>query len=132
VKRFVLDTNIVVSAILWGGTPRLVLAKIIEMGILILNSDDLLRELERTLSKPKFDDHLRLIAKTGAQITSDYSHLTTLVVPSTIPTGVIRDTKDEIILAVGVGGKADAIISGDKDLIDLKQYKGVQILTPRQ
>jgi hypothetical protein len=82
--------------------------------------------------KSKFDDQLRLVGKSSADIVLEYSRLVTLVAPSPIPAGVVRDAKDEIILAVAVGGKTDAIVTGDKDLTDLKEYNGISILTPTQ
>ncbi len=58
--------------------------------------------------------------------------LTTRVIPSPIPSGLIRDAKDDIILATAVGGKATHIVSGDKDLIVLANYEGIYILMPAQ
>ena len=131
-NRVVLDTNIVVSAFLWGGTPRLLITGAIESGIILLSSDDILAELERTLNKSKFDDQFRLIKKTRSQITSEYSQLTTIVVPTPLPAGIVRDAKDDMILAAAVGGNADAVVSGDKDLTSLKTYEKISILTPVQ
>lgn len=131
-KRIVLDTNIVVSAFLWGGTPRQVISAAIENGILLLSSDEIINEVEQTLNKLKFDDQLRLIGKTREQIVSEYAHLVTLVPPAPVPEGTVRDSKDDIVLATAVGGKADTLVSGDKDLTDLKEYQGIVILTPAQ
>lgn len=131
-KRIVLDTNIVVSAFLWGGTPRRVISAAIENGILLLSSDEVINEVERTLDKVKFDDQLRLIGKSSAEIVSEYSRLVTLVPPAPLSGGVVRDSKDEIILAAAVGGKADTLVSGDKDLTDLNEYQGIRIVTPAQ
>jgi len=132
VNRIVLDTNIVVSAFLWGGMSRLVITRAIEMGTSLLVSEGTLQELERTLNKPKFEGQFGIIGKTPAQIVHEYAELTTKTVPAPIPAGLVRDVKDDIILAVAVGGKATHLISGDKDLIILGEYEGIRILTPAQ
>lgn len=131
-KRIVLDTNIVVSAFLWGGTPRRVLTAAIENGILLLSSDEIINEVEETLNKLKFDDQLRLIGKTREEIVAEYARLVTLVPPAPVPEGTVRDSKDDIVLATAVGGKADTLVSGDKDLTTLKEYQGIAIVTPAQ
>ena len=131
-KRVLLDTNIVVSAFLWGGTPRQVIASAVEAGIVLLSSDDTVHELERTLNKAKLSDQLSRIGKLPAEIVQQYSQLTTPVTLSEIPESIIRDSEDRIILATAVGGGADAIITGDNDLLTLKQYNGISILTPSQ
>jgi putative PIN family toxin of toxin-antitoxin system len=131
-KHVLLDTNIVISAFLWGGTPRQVIAAAIEAGILLLTSDEILVEIERTLSKEKLYNQLRLVRKSPSEIAFEYSRLTILVSPLPIPEGVVRDSKDKIILASATGGKADAIVTGDKDLLTLKEYEGISIVTPAQ
>jgi len=81
VNRIVLDTKIVVSAFLWGGTSRQVITEAIQRGDLLLVTDDMLRELENTLNKPKFDLQLRLINKTRAEIIGEYRQVTVRVAP---------------------------------------------------
>jgi predicted nucleic acid-binding protein len=51
-------------------------------------------------------------------------------VPADVPEDAVRDPKDRMILACAVGGKADIIVSGDKDLVVLKAYQGISIVTP--
>lgn len=47
-------------------------------------------------------------------------------------TGSSRDADDDKFLALAVTGQADAIISGDRDLLDLVSHEGIPILTPAQ
>ena len=55
----------------------------------------------------------------------------TVVTPSRLESQVCRDPEDDNILAAAVSADCDCIITGDKDLLVLKQYEGVQILSPR-
>jgi putative PIN family toxin of toxin-antitoxin system len=132
VNRVVFDTNVVVSAFLWGGTSRLAMTRAIETGVLLLATDDTLNELEKALNKPKFDARMRLAGKTSAEVAHEYTEMTTRVIPSPIPAGTLRDGKDDIILAAAVGGNATHLISGDKDLTELAEYEAIRILTPAQ
>ena len=66
------------------------------------------------------------------QAISDIYDLSELVEPAEIPDDAVRDPKDRIILACAVGGQADYIISGDKDLTTLGTYAGIPIVTPAQ
>lgn len=79
-----------------------------------LLSEDILAELERKLSSAKFTARIDAIGLT----------------PLPVPDNAIRDPKDRMILACAVGGNADFIVSGDKDLLVLKTYQGIQIVTP--
>ena len=130
--RIVLDTNIVVSAFLWGGKPQQLIAQAIEKGVILVTTRDIFQEIEKTISKPKFDGQFRLIGKTRLEIAREYAALTTQVPPTAVLAGTVRDVKDEMILAAAIGGRADYIVSGDKDLTDLAAYEGIRILTPTQ
>ena len=45
-------------------------------------------------------------------------------------TGVVRDPDDDVIIACAIKGQADAIITRDKDLLSLRSYQGIAIITP--
>ena len=55
-----------------------------------------------------------------------------IVIPSDLELRVCRDPDDDNILAAAESGKCDCIITGDKDLLVLKAYKGIDILNPRE
>lgn len=131
-KRVVLDTNIYISALLWGGALAQLVSRVLEREMLLLSTDEIGEEFRRTLDKPKFDTQLAKIRKTRAQVALSYTALVHKVTPLAVPAGVVRDPKDEIILACAVGGRADVIVSGDKDLTDLIVYEQIPILTASQ
>ena len=58
--------------------------------------------------------------------------VTEVVEPAVIDKPVCRDTSDDRIIGTALGGDADFIITGDKDLLVLKKYKGIKIVTPRE
>jgi putative PIN family toxin of toxin-antitoxin system len=127
--RVVLDTNALVSALLFGGEPgRLV--SLWERGLITpLVSRDVLLEYVRVLGYGKFaldgedikwliEEHILSFAE--------------MVVVERTPEVVSNDPADDKFLALAVAGRADVLISGDKHLLAMKTYCGVEIMAPRQ
>jgi putative PIN family toxin of toxin-antitoxin system len=131
VKRFVIDTNVVVSALLWGGLSQKSIDIIQQNDWNIIATKELLEELSRTLSKPKLSPVLRKASKPALWFVNQYTTLITWVSPVFVPPNVIRDPKDAMVLACAVGGQADAIITGDKNLLVMASYNNIAILSPQ-
>jgi putative PIN family toxin of toxin-antitoxin system len=55
-----------------------------------------------------------------------------IVAPVALPEHVCRDPDDDVIIASAIGGACDLIISGDRDLLDLKGHAGIRFLSPRE
>jgi uncharacterized protein len=130
IPRVVLDTNIVISGTFWGNQPKEVLVRAIAGEAQLLTTVDILTELRRVLGYAKFDGRFHQLNKTLDQTIADYEQACELVLPVEVPLGVVRDDKDLMILGCAEGGLADYIVSGDKDLTDLKTYKSIPIITP--
>ncbi len=130
--RAVLDTNIIVSGLLWGGPPgRVFQAARDELFVAIL-TETLLSEILRVLSRDKFRTQLAARQMQVESIGQQYRAAAQMVETAEIPPEVIRDPKDVVVLACAVGGKADFIVSGDKDLLTLGTYESIPILTAEQ
>lgn len=126
--RLVLDTNIVVSALLWGGKPRLLLAAAEHGKIRLFTSAALLAELHDTLAEPKFGDKVRSFGKPLSHVITGYAKRTTEVLP--IATSRISvDPDDDVVIGTALAAKATGIVSGDKHLLELKSYDGIFIGT---
>ena len=130
--QVVVDTNLVVSAFLWGGSPETLISALLTRGIPMLTTSAMIDELDATLRKPKFDSRFRAKGITPEELMEGYRQMTQVVSPAKIPGESVRDPKDRIILAAAVGGSATHLISGDKDLTTLQQYHEVTILTVAQ
>jgi len=131
-KRVVCDTNIVISGRLWSGAPRQVLQLAEQDKIHLIASEVMLDELRDVLSRPKFAERLNLIAKTAEQVVTEYLLIAQAVEPAAIRPVIISDPDDDAILACAVGGAADYIVSGDKDLLALTAYENIPILSADQ
>ena len=126
--RFVLDTNVVISALLWNGSPRQLLGLIRKTGFGLPTCPELMDELARVLAYPKF--HQRIIrSNTDINvICKNYrGFVQEIYVPKPIR-NVCRDLTDDIILACAVAANADLIVTGDSDLLVMRQYQNIPIV----
>jgi uncharacterized protein len=123
--RLVLDTNVLFAAFITHG----VCAGLYEECLLqadIIVSDFILKELAgRLVSKGRFT---KAEAQTVVRAIRKDAHL---VAPLRLAKPVCRDADDDWILATAVAGSADAIVTGDQDLLILKAHAGIPIVTPR-
>ena len=128
--RLVLDTNTVLSALLWRGTPYRLLQAIRNQhpSLQLYSSPVLLEELTDVITRPNFSQRLNSIGKTVRQVLADYIEIVELVEPLEVPR-IVRDPDDDHVLACALAAKAQIIVSGDKDLLDLREYQGIPILT---
>jgi putative PIN family toxin of toxin-antitoxin system len=128
--RLVLDTNVVISALLWRGTPYRLLETIRRQERLQLSSSTaLLDELADVASRPAFIKRLTVVGKTVPQILTDYLEAIELVEPVSLPR-VARDPDDDHVLACALAASAELIVSGDLDLLALTAYERIPIVTP--
>lgn len=121
----VLDTNVYISATLFGGNPRKVLQLARKSAIQIFTSLDILIELSNKLhQKFKFQE------KDISKILKGIAELTTVVKPKIKLTVVKADPSDNKILACAHAANAAYIITGDSHLLNLKRLADAKILTP--
>ena len=126
-RRYVLDTNVLVSAFLFPqSTPGKVL-EVVLSGHRLLFSLELARELAEVLDRDKFDRFLtrkrreELIA--GTIRSSEFIETSTSV-------AACRDPKDNKILELAIDGSANAVITGDADLLELGLIQRIPIVSP--
>ena len=128
--RVVLDTNVVVSALLWGGTPERLIELAGKGSLECLTSEALLAELTGILGRAKFAAKLRLKNLSTAEIVARYREIAETVEAAPIEEEALRDPDDAALLACALAARADAIISGDADLHALGTYRGIPVLSP--
>ena len=126
--RGVFDNNVLISAALLGGVPRQAFDKLLDNGT-ILVSVLVLLELAEVLSRPKFDKYVTHDERMRFMVS--FLKVAEMVEISETIT-VCRDPKDDKLLELAISGKADFLVTGDKDLLVLNPFRGVEILTPRE
>lgn len=121
--KVILDTNVIISAIIFFGKPRQILNLTLEKQVTGITSKILLAELSEILSK-KFPDYFEISSLFETSIKEVFE-----IVSPTEKISICRDADDNRVLEVSVEGDCDFIISGDKDLLILKSYKKIKILS---
>ncbi len=130
--RVVLDTNIVMSALLWRGIPYQLLQAIRQAtSIQLYASAVLLEELADVLSRPSLAGRLAVIGRSAEEVLLDYISVVQIVEAPALAQPVCRDPDDDAVLALGIAAQAELIVSGDKDLLVLGQYARIPIVTAR-
>lgn len=128
--RLVLDTNVLLSALLTQGTPPDLLYQAWRRGDFVLvSSAAQIEEVARVLDY----SHLReRVNRTEAAILVDGLKTLATLAEYLPDIQLSRDADDDKILATALAGQADYLISGDKDLLSLAETGGVKIVTPRE
>lgn len=127
--RVVADTNVVISGLLWRGNPRRVLDAARDGIIELFTSPVLLEELEDVLKREIFAVRLEAANVTVQELVEGYSALATVVDAEPIDAVIIRDPDDDAVLACAAASEAEIIASGDDDLLNLKNYQEIRILS---
>jgi len=126
-NRFVLDTNVLISALLFKTSVPFRAIELAEKQGIILYSEATLNELEQVLNRKKFNKYLSLEDRqlfllkfiSSSQLVSITENIT-----------VCRDEKDNQFLELAVSGNANLIVTGDMDLLVLSPFQSVEIVTP--
>ena len=122
--RVVIDTNVLVSAIVGRGKPRRLLRKVLG-GHSAVSSREMIAELADVLPREKFS----LTEGQIGRFLSIYVRRSEIVDLKRHVDAVKEDQDDNIVLGTAVNGRAAFIITGDKHLLALKEFEGVRIIT---
>lgn len=130
--RLVVDTNVLVSAFLWEGTPGRLVELAGEKAVQLYTSRVLLEELAATLNKKKLAKPVAATGLSAEQMLANYRRIATLVTARQLTQQVSRDADDDQVLACAIAARAQLVVSGDDDLLILKTFQGIRIVSPAQ
>lgn len=125
--RIVIDTNVVISAILFGGKLHEIIEKWQNKEFVFLLTTQIFDEYIKVLSYPKFSLELDEIRKI---IYEEILPYTEIVKTKTKINLIQQDPSDNIFLECAQAGGADYIVSGDEHLLNLKKFGRIKIVTP--
>ena len=122
--RIVVDTNVVISGVFFGGEPRRVIEAVASKRIRASATKEILEEYDRVVTE--------MLRRKQGKLRTDalallFSHID--VIEPTTKVEICRDPDDDKFIGCAVDAKALYIVSGDKDLLDLQAFDGVQIVT---
>ena len=126
--RVLLDTNVIVSALLWGGVPYKLIEAAAAGEIELITSPALLTELRRVLAREHLASRLAAQRSTVEQAIAIYAELAISVSPLSTPRVVPGDADDDHVIAAAVAGSAEIVISGDRHLLSLGSHQGIGIV----
>ncbi len=121
--RAIIDTNVLLSGLLWHGTPHALLDRVRDGTLTLVSSPVLLAELAEVLEQPKFDAVLARSSTSRERSLAEIQQLAEVLVPEALPQPVCRDPDDDHVLALALTAQVDLIVSGDKDLLDLNSFE---------
>lgn len=125
--RVVLDTNVLVSAVVFGGPPGEIVALAAARQLQLVLSPPLISELRRVLrEKVEFSDDALYLTETLLRRAG------IVVEPDGTLAIVAEDPDDNRVLETAAEGDADVIVSGDRHLLALKAFRDIPVLPPRQ
>ena len=131
--RLVVDTNVIISAIISiEGIPAQILKAIRKNQAVLLVSDAIVQEYLEVLEYPKIQKYKKLDAEHVRDLSS---FLLTLTERVELLTEIKKspDPDDDKFLSTAISGKADLLITGDKeDLLALKEIDGIPIVSARE
>jgi len=124
--RVVFDTNVLVSALGFGGTPLEALIRAFEDDVQLVVASETLAELDRVMQYDRLPftggkrkQYLEIL-RNEAEVVTELPELAV----------VERDPDDDMFLACAVGGNCQYVVSGDDHLLALKSFRGVEIVSP--
>lgn len=131
--RAVLDTNTLVSAVInvTSSVASEIYQNCKEKHFLLIISSSILAEVDNVLRRDRVMKSHKRSTQELQEIIREMADVSS-VVPGRIKIDLVRDPDDNKIVAAALEGKASYIVSRDKDLLDLREYQGIRIITPEK
>jgi putative PIN family toxin of toxin-antitoxin system len=123
--RILFDTNVLFAAFTVRGFCDELIEETVDLCTIVWSTslrDELIRALRRK----------RLLSPVAVEAIAAFSDLCEMAKPVALPKRICRDPDDDIVLATAIAGRADLVVTGDEDLLVLKRFRAIRILSPRQ
>ena len=131
-RSLVLDTNIVLSGLIWQGLPFELMRSAGEQKVKLFTSTPMLYELQDVLGRDKWRNRLDTMGKTPDDLIHRYLTSASLVEPGRITFSPLLDLSDNKLLSTAVAAQADAIVTRDKHVLSISSYRNIPVLNEIQ
>jgi len=122
--RIVIDTNVVASAVFFGGRPEELLRKVLAHEVIAVATEEIVTEYQKTL------DYLAAKYKGKKVVLSAVPIISAMeLIFSKTKVDVCRDPDDNKFISCALDGQCYYVVSGDKDLLTIREFSNVQIVT---
>ncbi len=131
--KVVVDNNLIISGLLWDGPPSRLMEAVRDGRVQPALSLSLYEELEVVVHRRKLAARMERHGETPDRVLATVRAVAEMVVPEPLPIMPpgLRDLDDLAVLECAIAARAEAIITGDKYLLTLREYEGIPILTVR-
>lgn len=126
--RAVVDTNVLISGVLWFGAPHRLLGCAGQGQMTLVSCRELLEEFAAVIVRPTFARYLDRAGVSADDVIVRVRMLVEVGHPMPLPAPVSRDPDDDVVLALAAVSRVDLIVSGDRDLLDLESFRGIPIV----
>lgn len=132
--RVVVDTNVLISGLfgIKNSLSSQILKAIRAQKVILVTSPVILAEVGEVINRDRIVKLTKMNAPERADFMDKLTQRSDVTPGNQLPEPVGRDIKDDKFLACAIEAKADYLITGDGDLLILKAYGGIKIITPRQ
>ena len=127
--KAVLDTNVWVSALLWGGKPATVIKAAEESRVDVFASEEIVGEISQVLNYPKIAKVYQLEGLLHSELIETVLKVVKFVEVTKKVSVVVEHTADDKFIECALAAKADYIVSGDKHLLKVGSYKKTRIVS---
>lgn len=128
----VLDTNIWVSAMVWGGSPASIIKAAEDNRIDIVVSEEIVREIGRTLAYPRLREVYECVNVKREELIEAVLRIAIIVEVKAEVDVIHEGSADNKFLECALDGNADYVVSGDEHLLRIKHYGRMQVISVRQ
>jgi putative PIN family toxin of toxin-antitoxin system len=126
--RAVIDTNVLLSGLLWRGAPHALMEHVRGGALAMISSPALLAELAEVIGRAKFDAILKRSNTSRERLLAEVRQLAEVIEPPPLPQPVCPDPDDDHVLACALAAQCDLVVSGDADLLNLREYQSIPIV----
>lgn len=125
--KIVVDTNVVISGIFFGGNPRKIVEAIVDSNIDAYATPEIIEEYMEIIESMVKRKQGRLNQSALYPLFSALK-----IIEKTSEIKICRDPDDDKFIGCAMDSKALYIVSGDNDLLDIHEYEGIQIITAKE
>jgi putative PIN family toxin of toxin-antitoxin system len=131
--KLAVDINVLVSGTLWKGNPARLVDALLDGYATLCASAAMMTEFEEVIQREKFKERLEQSGRGAHEIISRFRSAALIVeAPAIAVPAALRDPDDIHVLACATAAHADAIVTGDEDLLSMNTFAGIPILAVRQ
>lgn len=128
----VLDTNVLISASfrIKDSIPDQILQKLRDQKFILITTPEILQEIEEVLNREKVLKITKMTEQEIKKFMQDLIDIAFVVPGNVVVQTVEKDPDDDKFLAAAIEGRANYVVSGDKPLLNIKEYQGIKIVSP--